>query len=30
MSTLVVGEEDGMPECPAEKEKLYTSIHTYM
>jgi hypothetical protein len=26
MSTLV----DGMPECPAAKEKLHTSIHTYI
>jgi hypothetical protein len=30
MLTLVVGEEDGMPECPAAKEKLHTYIHTYI
>jgi len=30
MCILVVREEDGMPECPAAKEKLHTYIHTYM
>jgi hypothetical protein len=30
MLTLVVGEEDGMPEYPSAKEKLHTYIHTYI
>jgi hypothetical protein len=30
MSTLVVSEEDGMPEYLAPNEKLHTYIHTYI